>query len=80
MDQFCPTKSTGLFVREAGHVLKVYNLESRSLVFVSEVSFDVSTFSAQVFRSSCLLLGAFMCPDASLLVNLLGRPVSLAVA
>jgi hypothetical protein len=74
MDQFCPTKSIGLFVHEAGHVIKVFDLESRSLVFVTEVSLDVSAFSAQIFRSSGLLRGVFGCPDASLLVQLLGRP------
>jgi hypothetical protein len=74
MDQFCPTKSTGLFVHEAGHVNKVFDLESRSLVFVTEVSLDVSAFSAQIFRSSGLLKGVFGCPDASLLAQLLGRP------
>ena len=57
MVQLCPTRSSGRFVRESGHVLTEYNLGSRSLVFVTEVFLDESTFSAQIFRSSCLLLG-----------------------
>jgi hypothetical protein len=57
MDQLCPTWSTGRFVHKSGHVLTEYNLVSRSLVFVTEVFLDESTFSAQIFRSSCLLLG-----------------------
>ena len=53
-ESLCPSRSLGIFVRPSEAAFQVYDIESRSLAYVSEIFLDVSAFCCAVTRTSPL--------------------------